>query len=114
MPCDTVLRPNQTIEQRADQIDAALRRLENYLSNNSVRVVIDPRTGAPAFRGWKQDDDQPVTDNCAYRMLRARSSPALRIAVARAESQQGVKVNERAVAAGTHSHDGGGTWHKGH
>jgi hypothetical protein len=113
MPCDTrPLKPNETLEQRGRQIDEALARLERFLENKSVTVFIGPK-GAPVFRGWNKGDD-PVTDNCAFRMLRARSSPALRVAVARAESQQKIKINEREVAAGTHSHDGGGTWHKGH
>jgi len=90
---------------------AALSRLERYLQTGSVKVKIAPN-GAVAFAGWNDRDD--VTDVCAIRMLRAENSWALRQAVARAEATSGRKMNPRAVAAGVHSHDGGGTWHPGH
>lgn len=43
---------------------------------------------------------------------RASNSWELRQAVARAEAQQGRKVNAHAVASGLHSHDGGKNWEK--
>lgn len=113
MPCDTIRQPNQTIQQRADQIDEALERLERFIQTGSVRIVIDKRTGAIAFAGWKRDQNRgDVSDACAYRVLTSRSSAVLRMAIARAEVQQGVKVNAKAVAVGVHSHDGGKTWGK--
>lgn len=111
MACETILRPNQTLAQRMDEAKRALERLERYLQTGSVRVVIGP-TGAVAFSGWKDRDD--VSDVCAYRTLAAQNSWALRQAVARAEAQQGRKVNPRAIAAGHHSHDGGRTFGGGH
>ncbi len=111
MPCDTVRDPNQTLEDRNNQVKAALRRLEAALQNGTVRVSIGP-SGGVAFQGWKDRDD--VTDVCAYRTLTAEGSWALRQAVTKAEAQTGRKVNPNAVASGHHSHDGGSTWHKGH
>lgn len=111
MPCDTILKENQTLDQRSRQIDAALKRLEASLQAGKIKVGIGP-TGSVTFMGWKDRDD--VTDVCAYRTLAAGNSWALRQAVARAEATSGRKVNTAAVAAGHHSHDGGGTWHKGH
>jgi len=111
MPCDTVYRREQTKQEREAEIRAALVGLEQRLKDGAVRVTISPQ-GAIAFTGWNERDD--VTDVCAYRTLAARGSWELRQAVARAEALSGRKVNERAVVAGVHSHDGGSTWHKGH
>lgn len=113
MPCDTQLNPGQTLEERGREIDRALTRLEAALSNGAVRVNIGAN-GAVAFGGWAAGDRDRVSDVCAYRLLTAKSSWALRQAVARAEAMSGRRVNTRAVAAGVHSHDGGSSWHGGH
>lgn len=113
MPCDTKLKPNQTLESRNDAIRKSLARLEAALNAGNVKVKISPN-GAVAFDGWKPTDRDDVTDVCAIRTLQAQGSWALRQAIAKAEMQQGRKVNPHAVAAGHHSHDGGSTWHKGH
>jgi hypothetical protein len=113
MPCDTRIKNGQTIEARNADVKRALTRLEAALTLNQVRVKIGAN-GAVAFEGWSPKDRDDVTDVCAYRALTAQNSWALRQAVARAEAQQGRKINPKAVAAGTHSHDGGKTWDKGH
>ncbi len=113
MPCDTNLKPNETLEQRGVKVKKALTRLEAALTLGQAKVRIAPN-GAVAFEGWKSEDRDDVTDVCAYRTLSSQNSWALRQAVAKAEQQQGRKVNPHAVAAGHHSHDGGNTWHKGH
>lgn len=113
MPCDTNLKNGETLASRGEKVKKALSRLEAALTQGRVKVRIAPN-GAVAFDGWKGDDRDDVTDVCAFRTLTAQSSPALRVAVARAEAQQGRKVNPHAVAAGHHSHDGGKSWHKGH
>jgi DNA-binding protein YbaB len=111
MPCDSTLKENQTLKERMTEVQKALARLESYLTSGSVKVTIGAN-GAVAFTGWKDRDN--VTDVCGYRTLSASNSWALRQAVARAEAMSGRKVNASAVAVGTHSHDGGKTWHKGH
>lgn len=111
MPCDTNLKAGETPQTRAEKVKKALTRLEAALTLNQAKVKIGPN-GAVAFEGWRDRDD--VTDVCAYRTLTSQNSWALRQAVARAEQQQGRKVNPHAVAAGIHSHDQGLTWHKGH
>lgn len=113
MPCDTILREGVTLPQRIKAIDAALKRLEQYLTTGKATIAIAPN-GAIAFKGWALTERDDVSDVCAYRTLASQNSWALRQAVARAEATQGRKVNAKAIAAGTHSHDGGGTWHKGH
>lgn len=111
MPCDTQLRSGQTLEGRNNQIKAALERLKRALQSGAVKVNIGPN-GAVAFQGWKDRDD--VSDVCAFRTLTAEGSWELRQAVVKAEAMTGRKVNPNAVGSGTHSHDGGKTWHKGH
>jgi hypothetical protein len=100
-----------TITQRKKQIDEAVDRLNKALAIGEVKVKVGP-TGAIAFTGWAERSG--VSDICAYRKLLATGSPALRAALARAEAMAGRKVDARQVAAGTHSHDGGSSWHKGH
>jgi len=111
MPCDTKLTDNQTLQQRMTQVQKALQRLEAALTLGNVKVNVGAN-GAVAFSGWKDRDD--VTDVCAYRTLSSQNSWALRQAVMKAEAMSGRKVNQSAVAAGVHSHDGGKTFHPGH
>lgn len=113
MPCYTNLKQGETLESRGETVKKALTRLEQALTQGRVGIKIAPN-GAVAFTNWKQEERDDVTDVCAYRTLASQNSWALRQAVAKAEAQQGRKVNPHAVAAGHHSHDGGGTWHKGH
>lgn len=107
MSCISQMRKNQTLKQREREINEALKRLERYLQTGSVKIQIGNQ-GAIAFNGWKDRND--VTDVCAYRMLTLSNSWALKQAVKRAEMISGKKVNERAIAAGVHSHDNGHTW----
>lgn len=113
MPCDTIRDDGKTAAERAAEVKASLAKLEKELNFGRVGIKISP-SGAIAFTNWKKDDRDGVTDVCAYRTLAAQGSFALRQAVARAEAQQGRKVNPTAVASGTHSHDDGKTWSKGH
>jgi len=109
MACDTMRKPNQTIEERASEVERALRKLRADLLSGRVQVKIAPN-GAIAFAAWGERAD--ITDACAYRILTFQNSGELRSAIARAEQLSGRKVNPRAVAAGHHSHDGGQTWGK--
>lgn len=114
MPCDTNTPPGKTQAQRDAEIKEVLAKLEAELNLGRVGIRINPATGAIAFTGWQDKDRGGVSDVCAYRTLTAQNSFALRQAVQRAEAMAGRKVNPQQVAAGTHSHDGGNTWHKGH
>ena len=108
MPCTSA--PNLTAQAKAAQ-QAAIARLAQGLGDGTVQAVVSP-TGAVAFRGWSDRED--VSDLCAYRALSVANSPELRRALIRAEAMSGRKVDARAIAAGTHSHDGGHHWHPGH
>ena len=103
-------QPNLTQLQKL-RMTEAIQRLDRALEGGTVRVSIGAN-GALAFKGiWRNDG---VTDLCAYRALQSTSSAALRRAIARAEVTAGRQINPQAIAAGVHSHDGGGTWHNGH
>jgi hypothetical protein len=109
MACDTIRKPNQTIVERATEVETALRKLKADLLTGRVQVKIAPN-GAIAFAGAGVTGD--LTDACAFRILSFQNSGELRSAIARAEAMSGRKVNPRAVAAGWHSHDGGSSFSK--
>lgn len=109
MPCDTQLRENETKEQRSARAQAAAERLEAALGAGRVKVTLSPN-GALAFTGWSAEERDGVADVCAFRRLTAKGSFALRQAIQRAELASGRKLNPQAIAAGSHSHDGGKTW----
>ena len=109
MPCTLRIPAGLTPKQWAKRWEGAVNALEQDLSDNRAIVKIGP-DGAIAFSGWTSRDG--VSDVCAYRWLAGKRSFALQKAVMRAEALAGKKVNERAIAAGSHSHDGGATWSK--
>ena len=104
MPCTT--QPTLTQVQKENQ-RRAIVRLELGLASGGVTAVIGA-SGSIAFRGWT--DSEGVSDLCAYRALAASTSPALRLAIVRAEARAGRQLDRTAVAAGHHAHDGGHTW----
>lgn len=110
MPCDTKLKPKQTIQQRADEIRRMVATLASGLASNRIRVNVGP-TGGVAFIGLTAEERDGVTDACAYRRLMATGSPLAKAKIAAAEALAGRSVNREAVAHGHHSHDGGRTWH---
>ena len=110
MPCDTRLKPRQTIQQRAQEVRDAVARLAAALQAGRVKVVIGPQ-GAVTFQGWDQTSKDGVTDACALRRIMATGDAMTRMHIARAEALAGRTVNKQAVAVGVHSHDGGRTWH---
>ncbi len=104
MACESV---KLTAESRQRQI-TAIEKLDKALALGTVTIAIGAQGGI-AFKGWNGADDG-IMDVCAYRRLQAANSAGLRKALARAEVMSGRKVNERAISAGVHSHDGGSTW----
>jgi hypothetical protein len=105
MPCTT--NPNLTVEKKELQ-RGALARLQAAIGAGTVQVVVAARTGAFALRGWKDEDREGVSDLCAYRAL--INTPEMRRAIVRAQAITGTPIDQRAIAAGVHSHDGGRTW----
>jgi len=107
-----LMKPQLTPQEIAAR-DNALAVLERKLAAKEVTVVVAPN-GAVAFRGWTEQDRAGLADVCVFRALLSKNSPELRRAVAAAETRAGRLIDKRQIAAGTHSHDGGHTFHKGH
>ena len=110
MPCDTKLKPGQTISQRKVEVQTAVSNLDRLLRAGQVKVNICPQ-GAIAFTGWTGQDKDGVTDNCAFRRLMATGSALARAEISKAERLSGRSVNRQVIGQGVHSHDGGRTWH---
>jgi hypothetical protein len=110
MPCDTRLKPRQTITQRAAEVRSVVDKLAGKLASGQVKTKIGP-TGGVAFVGLTDEERDGVTDACMYRRVMATGSALAKAAIARAEQLAGRAVNRQAVAHGHHSHDNGVTWH---
>jgi hypothetical protein len=110
MPCDTRLKPKQTLQQRATEVRAAVSALDRALASQRVKAVVGPQ-GAITFVGWAEQERDGITDACAYRRLMATGSSLAKAQIARAEQIAGLSVDRSVVAAGVHSHDGGHHWH---
>lgn len=113
MPCDTKLKANQTIQQRAVEVRAAVEKLSQALAAGRVKAVVGANGGI-AFQGLADTDRDGVTDACAYRRLMVSGSSLAKAKIAQAEALSGRAVNRMAIGQGLHSHDGGNTWHNGH
>jgi hypothetical protein len=110
MPCDTRLKPRQTIQERAKEVRDATQRLASALAAGRVKVKVGPQ-GAITFENWSTNERDGVTDACAYRRIMATGSAMARLAIARAEQMAGRTVDRQVVGHGAHSHDGGATGH---
>jgi hypothetical protein len=113
MPCDTRLKPRQTIQQRAEEIRRVTTNTSTSLIAGRVKAKVGPQ-GAIAFEGLTDLERDGVTDACLYRRLMASGSALAKQAIARAEALAGRPVNRQIIGQGHHSHDGGKTWHEGH
>jgi hypothetical protein len=111
MACDTrLISPNQTLSQRKTQVKEIVAFTDELIRKSKVRVVVDKRSGAVAFVGMTDAERGGVSDACTYRMIMASGTALAKQAIARAEQLAGRGVSRQALAAGTHSHDGGHTW----
>jgi hypothetical protein len=109
VPCDTRLKPRQTISQRKDEVAKAIGLVQARLLDGRAKVVIGPQ-GSIAFTGI-EDVRDGVTDACAYRRIMATGSALARAKIAQAEQLSGRTINRQLVGHGVHSHDQGRTWH---
>jgi hypothetical protein len=110
MPCDTIRKPNQSLSQRVEEVKKRVTAVDRLIAARKVTVKVGPQ-GAIVFDGISQEDRDGMTDACIYRMLTRSGTAAARMAIQRAEQIAGRSVDRRVVAQGTHSHDGGATWH---
>ena len=111
MPCDSRLKPRQTISQRKTEVKKVVDRLANQLVSGRVKVKIGPQ-GAVAFDGLTDEDRDGVTDACAYRLLMVSGSPLAIAKLQQAEMLAGRSIDRTAIGQGWHSHDGGRTFEK--
>lgn len=110
MPCDTKLKPNQTIQQRAAEVRNVVSRVDQMIAAGRARIIVGPQ-GAVTFQGIDDTTRDGVTDACMYRRLMVSGSALAKAAFARAEALAGKPINKQAIGQGAHSHDGGRTWH---
>jgi len=108
MPCDRRLKPNQTIQQRAEEIRETVSRLQKGLAAGTVKAVVGPQGGV-AFEGLTATDRNEVSDACMYRRILATGSATSKLALMKAEQLAGRKIDAMAVAQGWHMHNG--VWH---
>ena len=110
MPCDTRLKPRQTIKERATEVRNVVEKASKLLVSGKAKAIINA-SGAVAFDGLSEKDRDGVTDNCLYRRLMSSGSALVLQQIAKAEMLAGRKVDRAVVNSGAHSHDGGKTWH---
>jgi hypothetical protein len=113
MPCDTKLKPQQTISERIAEVRSAVDRFAAGLIAGRIKARVGANGGV-AFDGIDAKDRDGVTDACAYRRIMVSGSPLAKAAIAKAEQMAGRGIDRQAIGQGLHSHDGGQTWHKGH
>jgi hypothetical protein len=110
MPCDTNLRQGQTITERKKEVLEVVAAVQAALIAGRVKIKVGPQ-GAIAFDGLSDNDRNRVTDACIYRRIMATGSALAKAQIAKAEQLAGRVVSRTVVNNGTHSHDGGKTWH---
>ena len=112
MPCDTRRRPNQTLTERKEEIKASVDKLAAALAAGKVKPVVGAKGGI-AFPGWAEGQANGVTDNCGYRKIMSSGSALAKMAIERAETLAGRRVDRQAVAQGlhAHTHNGQTVWH---
>jgi len=111
MPCDTRLKRNQTIQQRAAEVRRVASTAAAGIAAGRVRAKVGPQ-GAIAFIGLTDEERDGVTDACLFRRLLASGSASAMQAIARAEALAGRSIDRQVMATGVHSHDGGAHWHR--
>lgn len=110
MPCDTKLKPQQTIEQRKAEVRAAIAKIDAAIAQGRVKPGVG-KQGALVLPGLTDEERDGVTDACAYRRLMVSGSSLTKAAFARAEQLAGRSIDRQVIGRGVHSHDGGATWH---
>lgn len=113
MPCNTKLKPRQTLSGRKLEVKRAIDTIQQGLATNRFGVKLSPN-GAIAFTGIPDSIRDGVTDACVYRAIANSGSALARAAVQRAEILAGRSVDKQQVAVGAHAHidsSGGLTWH---
>jgi len=104
------LKRGQTIKERAGEVRTAVGKISQGITVGRVKVRIS-KAGAIAFAGVTEEERDGISDVCAYRLIMATGPALAKAAIARAELMSGTSINKSLIAQGTHSHDGGITFH---
>ena len=110
MPCDTIVRRNQTLTERKEEVKRTVDNIGKGLVSGRFKIKVGSQ-GAVAFQDIPESERNGVTDACIYRRLMVSGSATAKMAIMRAELAAGRKIDPQVVAQGIHSHDGGNTWH---
>lgn len=110
MPCFSTRRRGQSDEVRAREVKKAISEIDQLLAVGRATIVVGFQ-GAIAFQGIPDSVRDDVSDECVYRELQMSGSVAYKMALAQAEMLAGRAVDQAQMNMGTHSHDGGQTWH---
>lgn len=110
MPCNTRLKPRQTVAERMREVRKATARIDALLAARKIKVKFGRGV---AFIGIPDDVRDGLTDACVYRRIMASGSHAARQEIVKAERLAGLSTEraKQVVGGGMHSHDGGTTWH---
>lgn len=110
MPCDSVRRKNQSLQDRKKEVKDTVSKIEKAIVAKKATVKVG-KQGAIAFSLPLEIDRFGITDACIYRRIMAGNSVLAKAAIAQAEQIAGRTVDKVAIGQGIHSHDGGNTWH---
>jgi hypothetical protein len=110
MPCDTKpFRPEQTLTERKEEVKKVIDMVAQEIVAGRVKPKVGPQ-GAIAFEGLTNEMRRGVSDACVLRRILSTGSAMARQQIARAEQLAGRRVDQKALAGGVHSHDGGASW----
>lgn len=115
MACDTWrASQQQTLTERKEEIKSVIDKVAQEIVKGRVVPKVGAQ-GAITFAGLDAVmDRRGVRDACVYRRIMSTGSAMAKQQLARAEQLAGRRVDQKQVAGGAHSHDGGRTWHGGH
>ena len=113
MACETMRQPNQSLEQRKQEIKETISFFDELIRKRKMSIKVGPQ-GAIAFNGITNSERRGITDACIYRRIMATGSALAKAEIAKAEQIAGRAVDKRVIGQGVHSHDGGHSWHRGH
>ena len=80
MPCDTIRKPNQTLNQRVEEVKKRVTAVDRLIAARKVTIKVGPQ-GAIVCEGISAEDRDGMTDACIYRMLTRSGTAAARMSI---------------------------------
>jgi hypothetical protein len=109
MPCFSQKLPQQTEEQRREEVKKALTDIEKLIAKGKVKIKVGPQ-GAAVLLGLSEADRRRLTDTCIIQKLMVSGSEKVKMAITQAEMLAGRRMSKSVIESGLHSHDNGATW----